>query len=337
MPSPSVSVIIPAYNSSATIGSCLDSVFQQDSKDFEAIVVDDSSTDSTVEIVSKFNCTLIRQPQNRGPAAARNLGAKKANAPILLFVDADIVLPRNAVALTKKIFGENSSVAAFTGIYSLEHPHSSLFSQYKNLYFVYYTRQKPEKSHGLNSAIAGIRKNAFEKIGGFDEGISSLPLAEDVDLAMRLSAAGFTMLQSKTLEVKHLHKYTAAKVFRIDFMRGKVISKSLLKILFSGKKTKSAPTSISQFLSLYLSIPLSFLILLFAIAFLLYPDIFIISSLIILILIFVLLNAGFLLFILRKKGLLFSFSSAIITFLDRFAMGLGIAAGAAGFVLGDIK
>ena len=71
MGTPSVSVIIPAYNSAETIGDCLRSVIAaQHCAEREVIVVDDGSADDTCAIVEQHGCHLIRQPTNLGPAAA---------------------------------------------------------------------------------------------------------------------------------------------------------------------------------------------------------------------------------------------------------------------------
>ena len=87
----SISVIIPLYNGSLLITRCLDSVFKQKGKfDLEVIVIDDGSTDNSIEIVKKYpqNITLINQ-ENSGPAVARNKGIELAKGKYLAFLDAD--------------------------------------------------------------------------------------------------------------------------------------------------------------------------------------------------------------------------------------------------------
>jgi len=88
---PQVSVIIPLYNKGKYIARALDSVFAQTYQDFEAIVVDDGSTDDSPDIVRKYDDPRLRliQQANAGPGSARNRGIKETTAPYLAFLDAD--------------------------------------------------------------------------------------------------------------------------------------------------------------------------------------------------------------------------------------------------------
>ena len=89
---PAFSIVVPAFNAARTIERCLQSVFDQAFEDFELIVVDDASHDGTVAIVSRFadpRLKLMRNARNVGPAEARNRGLESAEAPFIIFVDAD--------------------------------------------------------------------------------------------------------------------------------------------------------------------------------------------------------------------------------------------------------
>jgi len=88
-----VSVIVPVYNASALVGRCLDSVFgQEGSCSIEVILVDDGSTDNSVEIINarpeQDRIRLFRQA-NSGPSAARNRGIAEARGRYIAFIDAD--------------------------------------------------------------------------------------------------------------------------------------------------------------------------------------------------------------------------------------------------------
>lgn len=87
-----VSVIIPVYNSSKHIRECLDSVIKQTYKNLEIILVDDNSTDDSVEIIKSYNdkrIKLIESKENAGAAESRNKGVKEATGNYICFIDSD--------------------------------------------------------------------------------------------------------------------------------------------------------------------------------------------------------------------------------------------------------
>jgi phosphatidyl-myo-inositol dimannoside synthase len=94
IPDTSISVIIPAFNSSKTITKTLQGLQAQTLKPIEIIVVDDGSTDETAEIAKKFQVKLIQQT-NQGASAARNAGFKIASGEFILFCDADLEIKIN--------------------------------------------------------------------------------------------------------------------------------------------------------------------------------------------------------------------------------------------------
>src|SRR3972149_6804264 len=94
-----LSVIIPTYNEKKSVGECLGSLAGQTYPDFEIILVDDGSTDKTLDILAglreKIPNLRIFEQLHKGPGTARNLGAKKASGEILVFVDADMAFEKN--------------------------------------------------------------------------------------------------------------------------------------------------------------------------------------------------------------------------------------------------
>jgi glycosyltransferase involved in cell wall biosynthesis len=88
---PRFSVVIPAYNAAATLPATLESVFAQSYQDYEVIVVDDGSTDSTPSLLASYGERLqvVRKPNEGRPAAARNRGVDAARGTYVAFLDAD--------------------------------------------------------------------------------------------------------------------------------------------------------------------------------------------------------------------------------------------------------
>ena len=97
-----ISVIVPCYNSESFIKKCIASLINQNfTKSFEIIIVDDASSDNTVEIIKSFNLNNINLhllKNNSGPAAARNIGLKKASGEYVFFLDADDSITNNILS-----------------------------------------------------------------------------------------------------------------------------------------------------------------------------------------------------------------------------------------------
>ena len=96
-----VSIIIPCYNSASYLGACMDSVLAQTMDDFDAILIDDGSRDDTLAVARRYAGQDARvrvlSQENRGVAAARNLGLAQARGEWVTFVDSDDLLPPNAL------------------------------------------------------------------------------------------------------------------------------------------------------------------------------------------------------------------------------------------------
>lgn len=94
-----VSIIIPVYNCEKYIRKCLDSVIKQDFKDYEVLVINDGSTDTTESIVNEYiqKCNNVRQyiNENHGVSFSRNYGIQHSDSEYLVFVDADDILKEN--------------------------------------------------------------------------------------------------------------------------------------------------------------------------------------------------------------------------------------------------
>src|SRR4051812_22406234 len=87
---PVASVIIPAYNAADYVDNCLTALGRQETGiRFEVIVIDDGSTDATLQVVSRFPKVRLLTQDHQGPAVARNFGARIARGRIILFTDTD--------------------------------------------------------------------------------------------------------------------------------------------------------------------------------------------------------------------------------------------------------
>ncbi len=103
MTRPELSIIIPAYNCQDNITRMINSIRDQDYCDYELIIVNDHSTDDTVEVIDKLSQSdkriiIINQPANGGASVARNTGISRAKGKYLMFLDADDTIKKGALA-----------------------------------------------------------------------------------------------------------------------------------------------------------------------------------------------------------------------------------------------
>lgn len=110
-----ISVVIPLYNKETSIAQSLRSVLQQESSDFEVVIVDDGSTDNSVSVVEAIQDSRIRliRQGNGGPSKARNTGVKNAKGEWILFLDADDELLQGALKHFATLVSEHPEVSFF--------------------------------------------------------------------------------------------------------------------------------------------------------------------------------------------------------------------------------
>jgi len=258
---PAISVIVPAFNEEKFLGNCLLSLKEQDFKDFEIIVVDNNSTDKTTEIAKKFGAILVSE-KNQGVAFARNKGAKIAKGEILVFTDADTILPKNWLSKIKEEFKRDKELIAFGGSCQFYSGPISVKLASKFLLKPFLILDK-SFSGGFNlmGCNMAIKRDAFLKVGGFNE---NLKLNEDVEISYRLRKLGKVKFDPnfkvKTSGRRFRHglisgiaNYAPATIFRWFFKRF-----DKFQIFPSQRKEGSLVGNLSFFFSLFLLIFLFF-------------------------------------------------------------------------------
>lgn len=188
MTEPLVSVVMPAYNAEAFVGSAIESVLAQTYRRLELIVVDDGSTDRTAAVVEGYGerVRYVRQ-RNAKQAAARNNGVRHAQGEIVAFIDADDVWRPDKLQQQLALLARDPGL----GFVYCDAEHIDVEGRY--------LRSQPGGRRGrilrdvlLGEPIGGLcgstvlmPRARFEEIGGFDESLSP---CEDTDLFWRVAA-----------------------------------------------------------------------------------------------------------------------------------------------------
>ena len=209
-----ISVVIPAYNEEKLINKCLASLTRQTSKkNFEVIVVDNNSTDKTVQIANKFkkqlNLQIIRcKKQGRG--AARAEGFKKSSGEIIFSTDCDTQVPASWLETMSKYLDKN--FVAVSGPNRISDCSFLTNFFYNNLqpifYFIYNLIFENSTLNGFNFCV---KRHAYMKSGGFNR---SLNAQEDLDLGFKLSKVGRIKLCS------NLYVFSSGRRFRKGLIKG---------------------------------------------------------------------------------------------------------------------
>jgi len=197
MPAPSViSVVVATHQRRHLLPRLLCALgSQQDVGQFEVVIVDDGSTDGTWKLLhqlasdAKFPLRLERLARNSGPAVARNVGWRQAEAPLIAFTDDDCIPQPGWLAALVHHLGEYDIVQGRTMPIPEQHDRLRPFARYI----------KVESEWGYyETCNIGYRRSALERAGGFDERFRQAsgrpgrpPIhGEDVDLAWRLKEVG---------------------------------------------------------------------------------------------------------------------------------------------------
>lgn len=190
--SPAVSVIVPAYNVASYVAEALDSLIAQTMPSFEAIIVDDGSTDETIDCVTPYladaRFRLIRQ-SNHGLSAARNRGIAEARAPFVAMLDSD---DRYRPTYLERMLERAQRLPAVDFItcdaqsFTDDGTMGAVFShRYRQAEPITLDRLLADEVHIFGLCM--LRTEVIRRIGGYDE---ELRAAEDLDLWLRLLGAG---------------------------------------------------------------------------------------------------------------------------------------------------
>jgi glycosyltransferase involved in cell wall biosynthesis len=226
-----ISVIIPAFNEEKYLRSTLEAILASDHHDFEVIVVDNGSTDRTMEVVRSFKKVKLLEENRKGTMWACECGRKEATGEIIVRMDADCLPEKNWLSKGSAHFSEKK-VVAVTGPYDYYDANFSF--RYSSLYFEKYLYCM------MNSFVQFIKKgavmiggnsfmlaSAIAAVGGFDTRFvfygddtdTAKNLAKlgrvvfDSDLVMKTSARRFKREGFLSIQMKYLSGFVKVILF----------------------------------------------------------------------------------------------------------------------------
>lgn len=182
------SVIIPIYNRERSVGKAINSVLKQTFTDFELILVDDCSTDNSVQVISEIKderIKIFKLKKNSGAAAARNSGIKQAKGSYVSFLDSDDYYDRDFLQKTYNTLSSTNEKVGFswTGVRYFENKEETEYLWTPHRKNTAYLTFLYSLHIGTNSGIT-VKKEVFNACGNFRE---NLPAAEDTEFFLRIT------------------------------------------------------------------------------------------------------------------------------------------------------
>ncbi|NLG28063.1 MAG: glycosyltransferase, partial [Chloroflexi bacterium] len=211
-----VSVIVPVHNGSETLERCLAALARATRPPDEVIVVDDASTDGICALAERYGAHYLPlDGPAHGPAFARNRGAEVAQGDVLFFVDADVAVHDDAVAVVVEELTARPDVAACFGSYDDSPSAPGLVSQYRNLLHHYVHQHAREEASTFWAGCGAVRREAFAAVGGFPESYAR-PSIEDIEMGTRLRAQGYSVRLLKHLQCTHMKHWRLGRMILTD-------------------------------------------------------------------------------------------------------------------------
>lgn len=191
MISPQFSVIITCHNQASFIEDAVRSALAQSSLAREVIVVDDASSDGSIDILKAFGqaIDLVCSSRNIGANPARNLGASRAAGDYLVFLDGDDLLRPWALSIYKSVVAASHAPIVLSRLFFFEGapppetgevPENITFAQYDNLI-------QKDRVHRASASATVVKSSTFQEVGGWTEGLFHL---DDLDIMMKLGVSG---------------------------------------------------------------------------------------------------------------------------------------------------
>lgn len=200
-----VTAIVVAYNSERVLPDCLQSIARNH---FNAIVVDNTSTDKSVETAEQHGAHVVSCAHNLGYGKGNNLGIADAQTPWVLIINPDVTLDPQCIAHLRTAIDLYPDAALLAP--RLVEPDGRFFFQPRSLLAPYLKNPKGKRSLPsgdcctpfLSGAVLLVRKSVFDDLGGFDPNI--FLFYEDDDLCRRIADAGHSLVHVHDALARHL-------------------------------------------------------------------------------------------------------------------------------------
>lgn len=207
------SIVLPAYNAEAHLARVLEPL-RDLGEQWEILVVDDGSGDSTWSLLSRLPVQAWRAHRCQGQSRARNWAAQQATGEYLVFLDSDVLTSARTLQEMVLFLEARPELDGVFGCYADSGcPEESSLSRFRNLLHRYVHRCGAGPAGSFWAGLGVIRRQTFLRHGGFDSRLDGI---EDVELGARICRSGGKFWLEPSFEGHHLKRWTLASMVCTD-------------------------------------------------------------------------------------------------------------------------
>jgi glycosyltransferase involved in cell wall biosynthesis len=232
-----LSIVIPAHNEEACIGSCLKAVLKEVARSglsAEVLVVNNASTDSTAQVASMFRGVRVVNEPCKGLSRARNRGYLESRGELIANVDADCLMPAGYLTLAARRFEQDRRLALLSGpFFYYDLPQTAQIVTQVLYLFQFFPNVIGQRILKMGALAQGgnfvVRRTMLDKVGGYNTSLTFW--GEDADAAIRLSRVGLV-----SWSMRLTMKTSARRLIKEGVMRaGAIYTVNNILMIFRGR------------------------------------------------------------------------------------------------------
>ena len=256
---PSLSIIVPSYNSAKTIKECLQHITSMKyPHKYEIILVDDGSTDDTVKIASEFSVKIMHRKQNKGKAASLNEAIKLATGELIACIDSDTYPPKHLL-MESIPHMKGDDIGAMTFFITVHKP-KTIWQKMQDMEYLSSFGAFPYLASQFNSILVTpgpltiFRAEALKKINGFDE----KNITEDFEMGLKLHKQRYRIMYLPiNVPTEVPGNFSSLMRQRIRWYRGTIYNIFLYKDFMFNRKYADVGTFAFPIIAAYVPITIA--------------------------------------------------------------------------------
>ena len=228
-----MTLVVPFYNSAETLGRCREAIGALSPAPDRVLLVDDCSTDRSLEIARASGYEVIRNERNQGRGGAKLAALRHVHGDLAVLVDSDVICPSATLEPILRRFGEDPELSCLSAVPSPHSPFTDFSSRFKAVYMYQVLRASKGTTDFSHGCLQAVRLRDLEGLpGAFNRNFRP----DDIHLGMTLSRAGKRLFLTDELQPVHERHYSFSELVKKDF----IIPREFMRMMLHHRQTRQS-------------------------------------------------------------------------------------------------